>query len=36
MAVADRYRHQVINDDLDRAVGEIRDILTQTEKNADA
>jgi guanylate kinase len=36
MAVADRYRYQVINDDLDRAVGEICDILTQTEKNAHA
>ena len=36
IAMADRYRYQVVNDDLDRAVEEIRDILTQTEKNAHA
>ncbi|MCC6126301.1 MAG: guanylate kinase [Pirellulales bacterium] len=28
LKLADRYRHQVINDDLDRAVAEICDILT--------
>jgi guanylate kinase len=33
LAVADRYRYQVVNDDVERAVREICDILTQTEKN---
>jgi guanylate kinase len=33
LAVADRYRHQVVNDDVQRAVREICDILTQTEKD---
>lgn len=32
LAVANRYRYQVVNDDLERAVREICDILTQTEK----
>ncbi|MBN1393407.1 MAG: guanylate kinase [Pirellulales bacterium] len=36
MAVADRYKHQVINDRLDRAVGDICEILTQEwEKSRD-
>ncbi len=30
MALADRYRFRVVNDDLDRAVSEICDILTQS------
>jgi guanylate kinase len=29
LACADRYQHQVLNDDIDRAVREICDILTQ-------
>lgn len=33
MALARRYRYCVVNDDVERAVHEIRDILTQTEKN---
>ena len=37
LALADRYRYQVINDDVDRAVREICDILTQqSEADRDA
>ena len=37
LALAGRYRYQVVNDDLDRAVREICDILTQElEANRDA
>lgn len=32
---ADRYRHQVVNDNLDRAVAEIIDILTARKVNKD-
>ena len=32
LALADRYRHQVINDDMDRAVQDICDILTNRKK----
>ncbi|MEX1094977.1 MAG: guanylate kinase [Planctomycetales bacterium] len=33
---AGRYRHQVVNDDLDRAVAEISDILQNRERELDA
>jgi guanylate kinase len=33
MAAADGYDYQVVNDDVERAVGEIRDILAKSEKN---
>lgn len=33
---ADRYRHQVVNDDLDRAVADISDILRNRERELDA
>jgi len=36
MAAAGDYSYQVVNDDVDRAVREIRDILTQSEKNSHA
>ncbi len=36
MAAADQYTHQVVNDDVERAVHEICDILTHPEKNRDA
>lgn len=35
MAAAEDYEYQVVNDDVDRAAGEIRDILSQLEKNQD-
>ncbi|MBN2578619.1 MAG: guanylate kinase [Pirellulales bacterium] len=34
LAMADRYRHQVVNDDLDRTVREICDILIREWENA--
>ena len=33
MAAAERYQYQIVNDDVDRAVNEISDVLTQLEKN---
>lgn len=36
LAFADRYRHVVVNDDLDRAVGEICEILKSEETNRNA
>ncbi|MBN2217029.1 MAG: guanylate kinase [Pirellulales bacterium] len=35
MAASEYYKYQVVNDDVDRAAGEIRDILSQLEKNQD-
>ncbi len=31
LAMADRYQHHVVNDDLDRAVREVRDLLTPSK-----
>lgn len=31
LAMADRYQHHVVNDDLDRAVQEVRDLLTPSK-----
>ncbi|MBN1587919.1 MAG: guanylate kinase [Pirellulales bacterium] len=36
MAAADEYQYQVVNDEVERAVQEICDILIQSEKNRDA
>ncbi len=36
LALADRYRYQVVNDDLEEAVGQICDILTKMEADRDA
>ncbi|HLA85700.1 MAG TPA: guanylate kinase [Thermoguttaceae bacterium] len=36
MAAAGRYDYQIINDDVDRAVREVCDVLTQVEKNQHA
>lgn len=36
LAQADRYQYQVVNDDVDRAAGQICDILTQTSRLGEA
>lgn len=36
LELADRYRHRIVNDDLDRAVGEICGIVAQTEAELNA